>query len=249
MVNDLGPMFGTRPIKGPILVAYTEISRCKFYFIGKDHMKNGTHDKNIDMHVVEQLRKYNEGHRVRCYSELSYREIESYVSQFQQRSGDGPKVYQAQSPLYAYAWYLTQNMFSSDKHAAVLCDMRKWAPYDVYTIITAPYLIAMELYGDDFYKHLSSVMTLAKKTQAKLISEDAARSDIIPITKTPGECHDMVIGHAHLAAKKLFKMHLIHARTALRGDGNEVDQLEGRYDSHERARGDRHACQKPHPEQ
>jgi hypothetical protein len=168
---DLGPLFASKSIKGPLVVSYASVNDRDFYFVGEDHSKNGLYrgESDVGLHVIEHLRNYNEHNRVRCYCELSTREIHSYVSDLDVEPGDTPKIYQAKSPLYAYAWCLSKQMFPVDKHDAVFCDMRKCAPYDVYSIIIDPFLFALEHHGERFYSHMPTIMKRAKSAEKTIV--------------------------------------------------------------------------------
>jgi len=172
-MTDLGPMFGTRAIKGPIAVSYVIINTCKFYFIGEEHTRNGTYtsESDVGIHVIEQLRKYNEQNHVRCYSELSTQQLGHNVTELRNEPDDNtPKLYHAKSPLHAYSWYLSENKFSNDNHEPIFSDMRRGTPYDIYKMITDPFMFALEHHGQDFYPYIPVIMNLAKKAEKVIVS-------------------------------------------------------------------------------
>ena len=64
---DLGPVFGTAAVSGPITISYMHLQNKHFYSIGEKHTLNGTAHK----HVVEYIKEWSDHHPVHMFIEAS----------------------------------------------------------------------------------------------------------------------------------------------------------------------------------
>jgi hypothetical protein len=133
-MNDLGPLFKTQSIKGPIIVNYFVFQQAHIYLIGEEHNTNGD-PQNQSAHAIDVIRDYGEKHRIRCYIESSLehsRQCSEVMNYLLSQEISAP------APLYGYCSYWWKGLFSEKNHTNVFSDVRKIAPYDIYTLITDP---------------------------------------------------------------------------------------------------------------
>lgn len=163
---DLGPMFGTDAITGPILVQYIQWHGLKLYLIGEEHFTNGTPSRD-KIHVIEQLLQYSKRHKTRCYTELSPTEMKYHF--------DSTTLTTAKSPLGVYAHYWWNGMFPGHDHKLIFSDTRKLPPYDIYNLIVYPVSFAFEHFGFKMSSHVMKVRKLSKQAEKEVFKHVATR--------------------------------------------------------------------------
>jgi hypothetical protein len=145
-MNDLGPLFGTKAIVGPILVIHVDFDGTHIALVGENHEVKGDTTRLEDT-AVEQLAKYSNRKtcQVLCYCECTetyathgYMKMRGRMEVENRRAVDV-----AQSPLWAYIAY--SRTLKGIKNC--FADVRNMPPYDLYKLITDPEIFKLEHFG------------------------------------------------------------------------------------------------------
>lgn len=173
----LGPVFGTKEIKGPILVCFLQFDGRNLYLIGEEHNTNGTFQNDHDKHVVEQMRLYIQRTKEKftVFSEFTFLQMRERFNYFTAMP-TGSRKYYGYSPNGTYGYYYWNNLFAREHTQTIICDSRKTAPYDIYTMIIDPSVYCFEHFIQDYDKMLPTVRKWAKQAEKAIVKNIQTRS-------------------------------------------------------------------------
>lgn len=166
----LGPLFGTRPMKGPIVVCYLQTEGRDIYLIGEKHTVNGTFESDMDKHAVSQIAAYD--NPVTLCTELTFLQMQNWSYYCSEVSG--AMGYYGKSPMYTCGYFLF-NRKLKETHSTIPIDSRKAAPYDIYTMIVDPELYCFEHYIQNYSAMLPQVRLWAKQAERSIINNMQTR--------------------------------------------------------------------------
>jgi hypothetical protein len=173
---DLGPLFGTRAIGGPIAVIYTMFDGIHLYWIGEQHDIQGNIEHKRTT-VVEQLRTFTkeQSRKVLCYCESSARhaDVGIIIIIDEEARKTGSSILElAKSPIWTYIGYASHGKIPNIDNC--YADIRNMAPYNLYTLITTPDAYRVETFGP--------ITTMAERAKVRRFAKLAEKAVLEHIT-------------------------------------------------------------------
>lgn len=169
----LGPAFGTKEIKGPVVVCYLQIGGRDLYLVGEEHGTNGTFQHDIEKHVVNQMIEYSKKKNITVYSEFTLLQLQNNCFHFSNMEAASEKYY-GDSPNGTYGYYVFNNSFSHP-NKTVIIDSRKMTPYDIYIMIVDPSVYCFEHHYQTYFEMLPTVRKWAKQAEKAIINNIRTR--------------------------------------------------------------------------
>ena len=163
----LGPLFGDKAIRGPIMVCYIPVGDRHLYLVGEEHNTNGTTNEvsGKTRHVVDYIMSFP--NKAACFVELSSSQLLQYASVV--------RDFQiTPSPLYQYSYSYMMNQ--PKNHHLVFADIRKFSPYDIYLLIIDPMTYALQRYKENVSNHVVTVKKWAKKAEKVILKHIKTRN-------------------------------------------------------------------------
>lgn len=171
---DLGPLFGDKAIKGPIVVCYLKAHGRDIYLVGEKHTVNGTFESDNERHAVSQIAACVDP--VTVCTELTFLQMQNWSYYCSEASGK--MGYYGKSPMYTYGYCLFTRQLK-ETHNTIPIDSRKVSPYDLYTMIVDPDLYCFEHYIQNYTGMLPQVRLWAKQAEKAVIKNMQTRKSAI----------------------------------------------------------------------
>ena len=168
-MGGLGDVFATKSIKGPILVCYLQFEGRDLYLVGEEHNINGKYENDLENHVIEQMFQYSKHKPITVFSEMTF-------LQMRERFLSPSPHYYGHSPNATYGYYYWNNSFARGSHKTTIADVRKVAPYDIYTMLVDPAVYCFEHYIQDYDNMLPTVRKWAKQAEKTIINKIRTRA-------------------------------------------------------------------------
>lgn len=169
----LGPAFGNKEIKGPVLVCYLQFQGRDLYLLGEEEKTNGTFENDLEKHAVNQIirhtRTADEDSVV--YSEKTFLEMRGmslgYLEGLVEETG-----YRGVSPSATLGYYIFKQSRDLHNLRTILVDSKHRAPYDVYLLCTDPML-----YFVYHYRNNSEKIPIVK--QQSVLAKEAIEQHVV----------------------------------------------------------------------
>jgi hypothetical protein len=174
---SLGSLFGTEKILGPVCVNYCKWQDRDIFFIGEVHELNGDRDGSKDDYVIEHLKKACRTSKVRCYYEGTPQHAHnaSIILNVLSKQHNEKNIYRlSDNPTMSYGYFAWNQQFPRSLEN-IYADLRRTAPYILYTLVYDPQLFALEKYGIFMDNHMPKVRKLAKKIEKVFLRKLSTR--------------------------------------------------------------------------